>query len=103
MTPLSASRAEISRSRFYRNQEKHLKELITIPGVGRKIALYFLELGIKRVSDLKKKKPQVWYDALCRKQGYRVDRCMLYVFRCSVYYATHKKHDPRKLCWWNWK
>jgi hypothetical protein len=32
-----------------------------------------------------------------------VDRCMLYVFRCAVYYATNKKHDPKLLKWWNWK
>ncbi len=28
---------------------------------------------------------------------------LLYVFRCAVYYATNKKHDPELLKWWNWK
>jgi hypothetical protein len=32
-----------------------------------------------------------------------VDRCLLYVFRCAVYFASHKKHDPKLLLWWNWK
>jgi hypothetical protein len=32
-----------------------------------------------------------------------VDRCVLYVFRCAVYYANNKTHDPELLKWWNWK
>ena len=43
------------------------------------------------------------YQQLCVQQGQHVDRCMLYVFRCGVYFASHKKHDPEKLKWWNWK
>jgi hypothetical protein len=31
-----------------------------------------------------------------------VDRCMLYVFRCAVYYAEGGR-EPEKLRWWNWK
>ncbi|NMB56563.1 pathogenicity locus, partial [Candidatus Beckwithbacteria bacterium] len=30
------------------------------------------------------------------------DRCLLYVFRCAVYYAKGGR-DPEKLKWWNWK
>lgn len=33
------------------------------------------------------------------RQSVQVDRCMLYVFRCAVYY----EHDPELLKWWNWK
>jgi hypothetical protein len=32
-----------------------------------------------------------------------VDRCMLNVFRCAVYYASNDIHDPELLKWWNWK
>lgn len=32
-----------------------------------------------------------------------MDRCMLYVFRCAVYYASSEQHDPELLKWWNWK
>jgi len=32
-----------------------------------------------------------------------VDRCMLYVLRCAVYYASTLDPDPRLLQWWNWK
>jgi hypothetical protein len=28
---------------------------------------------------------------------------VLYVFRCAVYYAGHREHDPELLKWWNWK
>jgi hypothetical protein len=30
-------------------------------------------------------------------------RCVLYVFRCAVYFATEKVHDEELLKWWNWQ
>ena len=42
------------------------------------------------------------YEALCEKRGHQ-DRCLLYVFRCAVYFAERKRHDPELLKWWNWK
>jgi len=73
-----------------------------IPGVGKSIAEDLDNLGIKKVSDLKGKDPEKLYKDLCQLQG-PTDRCMLYVLRCAVYYATEKKHDPDKLKWWTWK
>jgi hypothetical protein len=35
--------------------------------------------------------------------GRHVDRCVLYTFRCAVYFASESKHDPELLKWWNWK
>jgi hypothetical protein len=32
-----------------------------------------------------------------------MDRCVLYAFRCAVYYASHDVRDPKLLKWWNWK
>ncbi|MGA3073400.1 MAG: helix-hairpin-helix domain-containing protein, partial [Bryobacteraceae bacterium] len=29
--------------------------------------------------------------------------CVLYVFRCAVYFASEAEHDPELLKWWNWK
>jgi hypothetical protein len=26
----------------------------------------------------------------------------LYTFRCAVYYASTKRHDPQLLKWWMW-
>ncbi|HLE34022.1 MAG TPA: helix-hairpin-helix domain-containing protein, partial [Bacteroidota bacterium] len=39
----------------------------------------------------------------CRQQGVRIDPCLLYVFRCAVYYASTPKPKPELLKWWHWK
>jgi hypothetical protein len=39
---------------------------------------------------------------MCRENGPQ-DRCLLYVFRCAVYYASTARPSPAKLRWWNWK
>ena len=83
--------------------QKTADELQNIPGVGKSIAEDLRRLGIKHVSDLRNRNPEDLYNDLCKKIGKPVDRCMLYVFRCAVYFASHKKHDPEKLQWWNWK
>ncbi len=80
-----------------------LKEFQTIPGVGKAIAYDLWNLGFRSISDLQNKDPEALYEKLCEYQGQRVDRCMLYVFRCAVYYASNKHHDPELLKWWNWK
>jgi len=83
--------------------ENLLKDLQVIPGVGPSIARDLVDLGIHRVQDLRGKDPELLYEAHCVQVGQRVDRCLLYVFRCAVYFATAKRHDPEKLKWWNWK
>ena len=83
--------------------KKQVESLQTIPGVGESIAGDLRKIGIEKVSDLKGKDPEVLYEKLCRKQGVKVDRCVLYVFRLAVYFAQNKKHTPEKLKWWNWK
>ncbi|MCK5475272.1 MAG: Pathogenicity locus [Candidatus Pacebacteria bacterium] len=80
-----------------------LKNLQTIPGVGKSIAEDFYDIGIKKVSDLEGKDPEKLYLQICTKKGEQVDKCMCYVCRSSVYFAQHKKHDTEKLKWWNWK
>lgn len=77
--------------------------LQVIPGVGPSIAKDLESLGIRKVEDLKRADPQELYDRLCRKTRSRQDPCMLYTFRCAVYYASRPVHDPEKLKWWNWK
>ncbi|HZW61513.1 MAG TPA: helix-hairpin-helix domain-containing protein [Candidatus Babeliales bacterium] len=84
-------------------KSKQLKELQTIPGVGKVIAQDLWHLGIRSINDLKNKNPETLYKQLCDYQGTQVDRCMLYVMRCAVYYASHSKHDPKLLKWWHWK
>jgi RecG-like helicase len=86
-----------------KNKSKNTTELETIPGVGNKTAEDLQVLGIRSIKDLKGKNPEMLYDRLCQQAGTKIDRCVLYVFRCAVYYASHKKHNPKLLLWWNWK
>lgn len=83
--------------------DKTSDHLETLPGVGKSIARDLQDLGIHRVTDLVNRSPQKLYDDLCRMRGTRIDRCVLYVFRCAVYYAENDTPDPGLLKWWNWK
>ena len=85
------------------DKQAALRELKTIPGVGKAVAEDLWLIGIRRVADLKGRNPQALYDELRMKAGGKLDRCMLYVLRCAVYYADNAWHDPEKLKWWNWK
>jgi len=77
--------------------------LTIIPGVGKRIAADLNGIGIHRVEDLKGKDPESLYAAMNTKQGIIIDRCMLYVLRCAVYFASNKTYDPELLKWWKWK
>lgn len=79
------------------------KNLQQIPGVGESMAQNLWDLDIKSVQDLCTQDPEQLYRQLCKLKGIRVDRCVLYVFRTAVYYASRQKHDPELLKWWNWK
>jgi hypothetical protein len=80
-----------------------LKQLQVIPGVGPSIAQDLADLGYHGVENLRNQDPEKMYQKLIRVRGNHVDRCVLYVFRCAVYFASHSKHDVEKLKWWNWK
>jgi hypothetical protein len=80
-----------------------ISELTTIPGVGKSIANDLLQLGITQVRQLKGKDPECLYNESNHYKGITQDRCLLYVFRCAVYFASHSKHEPEKLKSWNWK
>ena len=85
------------------NKIRVLRELQVIPGVGEKTSEDLWELGIRSVKDLKGKDPEELYLKLCDNAGMKIDKCMLYVFRCAVYYASNEEHDQQLLKWWNWK
>lgn len=80
-----------------------LKDLMRIPGVGKSIAGDLLNINICSVEDLKGKDPQVLYDRSNEYAGVVQDRCLLYVFRCAVYFAENPNPEPEKLKWWRWK
>jgi hypothetical protein len=79
-----------------------LRELRRIPGVGTSIAEDLWSLGIRCVDELRERDPEQMYERLCELSGVRLDRCMLYVLRCAVYYSADVQHEPEKLLWWNW-
>ena len=85
------------------NKNKILKELQSIPSIGKACSLDLWNIGIRKVSDLKGKSPEKLYKKLNEVTGATHDICMLYTFRCAVYYATEKKHNKEKLKWWYWK
>jgi hypothetical protein len=84
-------------------KEAAVTDLKRIPGVGKSIAEDFWELGYQSVDELKDQNPEEIYIKLCNFKSCHVDRCVLYVFRCAVYFASNEKHDPELLKWWNWK
>ena len=80
-------------------------KLTIIPGVGKSIATDLYNIGITDISDLIGKDPQVLYDMSNKFAGCIQDKCLLYVFRCAVYFAETptNRQDIEKLKWWNWK
>jgi hypothetical protein len=79
------------------------EELEQIPGVGKSIARDLRILGITSVAQLQGQDPERLYQRLCDFRAAPVDRCVLYVFRCAVYYAGTPDPDPELLKWWTWK
>jgi len=86
-------------------KSQSIKELMTIPSIGKSIANDLWNIGIRSVTDLKYKYPEVLYDLSNRFAGAVQDRCLLYSFRCAVYFAQTEEElrDPELLKWWNWK
>jgi hypothetical protein len=80
-----------------------LRELRRIPGVGKSIAVDLWNFGLRSVADLRGKDPERLYARLEELAGRHVDRCMLYVLRCAVYFAETAEPDPERLRWWAWK
>jgi hypothetical protein len=55
------------------------------------------------VTDLRRRSPERLYEQLSELRGQPMDRCVLYVFRCAVYFASTPRPEPERLKWWNWK
>lgn len=77
--------------------------LESIPGIGPSLARDLQDLGYRDVSDLRAADPERMYARLITMRGERQDPCVLYAFRCAVYYASMKERDPELLKWWAWK
>ncbi len=80
-----------------------IRDLRRIPGVGPSIADDLWRLGVHGVDELRGADPEALYGRFCALAGGTVDRCLLYVFRCAVYFAETPEPDPELLKWWSWK
>ena len=80
-----------------------LTDLQRIPGVGPRVAQMLVELGIRRVTDLRRRSPERLYERLGVLRGEHIDQCVLYHFRCAVYFAMEPRPDTKRLTWWTWK
>lgn len=81
-----------------------MTDLRKIPGVGKKTKEDFIEMGITNVEALFGKDPEKLYEQHCKRKGYQVDRCQLYVFRAAIYYAEHPEVENRdKIKWWDFQ
>jgi len=83
--------------------DKMSNRLEAVPGIGKSLARDLRDLGIKDVETLRGRDPEKMYSDLNARRGVRQDPCVLYVFRCAVYFAETDKPDPELVKWWNWK
>ncbi len=86
-------------------KKQAIQDLKQIPGVGMAVANYLWDIGITSVKQLRGKKPETLYRLSNEHTGAVPDPCLLYTFRCAVYYAEteNELRDPVKLKWWYWK
>lgn len=100
-----AVRKRLGKVQTLMSRSRHIDhtDLQSIPGVGKSIAQDLIDLGYRGPSDLRGEDPERMYESLCRLRGIRIDRCMLYTFRCAIYFVDNANHDPELLKWWNWK
>lgn len=86
-------------------KEQAIKELTIIPGVGKSLATDLWNIGISSIEDLKGQNPDKLYQRSNAYAGTVQDRCVLYVFKCAVYFANTptNERETEKLKWWNWK
>jgi hypothetical protein len=86
-----------------RSRVRRDDELQVIPGIGPSLATDLRDLGVRHVADLTCRDPELMYQQLNTLRGVRQDPCVLYVFRCAVYFARTTRPKPELLKWWNWK
>lgn len=78
-------------------------ELQKIPGIGKNMEQHLRALGYDTIASLRGADPEEMYARECAMCGASLDRCVLYVYRCAVYFAETARLDPEKCKWWNWK
>ena len=77
-----------------------MSNLRLVPGIGAKKEQELTELGYDSLEALKNADPEELYVQACLKQGYQLDKCALYAFRCAVAYANDPAPNPDNNRWW---
>lgn len=78
-------------------------DLQKIPGVGPNMEKHLLGLGITSLASLRGQDPEELYERDRALHGGVLDRCVLYVYRCAVYFAETERPEREKCSWWYWK
>jgi hypothetical protein len=74
-------------------------DLQSVPSVAKDLR----DLGVTSVAALARRDPERLYRALNKLTGATQDPCVLYTFRCAVYFARTAHPKAELLKWWNWK
>ena len=82
---------------------KNTMVLQSLPSIGPSLAQDLRDLGFVSPVDLHGQDPEQMFADLCELRGEKIDRCVLYSFRCAVYAVTSGDKDPELAKWWNWK
>lgn len=77
-----------------------MSDLRLVPGIGAKKEKELTELGYGSLEELKSADPDELYIRACAGQGVRLDKCVLYAFRCAVAFANDPAPDPENYRWW---
>jgi hypothetical protein len=85
------------------SKSKNDTDLQSLPSIGPSLAKDLRDLGIDSPADLRERDPEEMFADLCELRGQKIDRCVLYSFRCAVYSVTSDDPEPELLKWWNWK
>lgn len=85
------------------NAKAAFKIFGVIPGVGKSLSLDLWDLGLRSLEDVSKGDPDLMFETTKEMAGGKMDRCVLYVYRCAVAYAKNPDIDPELRKWWNWK
>jgi len=75
-------------------------DLRLVPGIGAKKEQELIELGYDSLQSLKNADPEELYFQACAKQGWQLDKCVLYAFRCAVAFANDPVPNPDNYRWW---
>jgi hypothetical protein len=78
-------------------------DLRKIPEIGEEMEHSLFRLGFHTIKSLRDANPDQIYEKECLTCGRKLDRSLLYKYRCAVYYANTPNPDPEKLHWAYWR